>query len=275
LYPRIEIYGPPLRLAPGASAVLTFNLYVGPKGKAQLMEAGGGLEEIRFHHLWGWLATLCVAFEWVLGQINLVVGNWGLSILILAIFLRVLLYPLSKYGHLQQRSSSEKMASMKPELAAIKVRYKGNALKVSEETVKLQKQYGLNPLAQLKGSLPVLIQLPILIALYQVLSNSFEIRGATFLWISDLSLPDRLFPFGFNLPWLGDHFNLLPLIMFAAQSAMVFQMTARTRGKQGVSLYAMPVFMLIVFYPFPAGCMLYWTLVNVSQVFEQRFAFKS
>lgn len=274
-YPRIEIYGPPLQLAPGASAALSFNLYIGPKDKALLLEAGGGLEQILFHHLWGWIAALCVVFEWVLGRINVVVFNWGLSILILAIVLRVLLYPLSKYGHMHQRSSSEKMALMKPELAEIKARYKGNALKVSEETVKLQKQYGLNPLAQLTGSLPILIQLPILIALYQVLSNSFEIRGATFLWISDLSLSDRLFPFGFSLPWLGGYFNLLPVIMFAAQSAMVFQMTARAQGKQGVSLYAMPVLMLIVFYTFPAGCMLYWTMVNVSQVFEQRFALKS
>lgn len=275
LYPRLEVYGPPLQLDPGSDAGFTFNLYVGPKDKTLLAEAGGGLERILFHHLWGWIAALCVVFEWVLGLINGVVFNWGLSILILAIILRVLLYPLSKYGHIQQRASSEKMALMKPELVAIKERYKGNALKVSEETVKLQKEYGLNPLAQLKGSLPVLIQLPILIALYQVLSNSFEIRGVTFLWIGDLSLSDRLFAFGFDFPWLGGYFNLLPVIMFAAQSAMVFQMAANTKAKPGLGLYGMPIFMLIVFYPFPAGCMLYWTMVNISQVFEQRLTFKS
>jgi YidC/Oxa1 family membrane protein insertase len=275
LYPRLEVYGPSLQLAPGTESTLTFNLYVGPKDKTLLAQAGGGLEQILFHHLWGWIAALCVAFEWILGLINGVVLNWGLSILILAVILRVLLYPLSKYSHIAQRASSEKMALMKPEIAAIKERYKGNALKVSEETVKLQKEYGLNPLAQLKGSLPIMIQLPILIALYQVLSNSFEIRGVSFLWISDLSLSDRLFSFGFDVPWLGSYFNLLPVIMFAAQCAMVFQMSANTKTKQGVGLYGMPIFMLIAFYPFPAGCMLYWTMVNVAQVFEQRLTFKS
>ena len=275
--PRAEIYAQPMRVGPGESGRLTYTLFAGPKDRAILRASDSRLEDVLYSNLWGWMAGICTFFEWFLILVHGVIPNWGLAIIALALLLRVILYPLSKYGHRHQRESQEKMTLVKPLVAELTEKYKDNAIKRHEETIKLHKQYGLNPLSQLKGSIPLLVQLPILVALYHVLGNSFELRGVNFLWIDDLSLTDRLFPLGISLPWLGGYFNLLPVIMFAAQVAMVRHMTAGAQAKSGekaaggTSQYMLPAVMLLLFYPFPAGCMLYWTAANISQLLEQRF----
>lgn len=277
-YPRAEIYAQPMRVGPGETGQLTYTLFAGPKDRKILRTSDARIEGVLYSNLWGWLAGFCTFFERILGLIHIAIPNWGLAIIALAILLRVILYPLSKYGHRHQKEVQKKFALIKPLVAELKSKYKDNAVKRHEETIKLHKEHGLNPLSQLKGSLPLLIQLPVLVALYHVLGNSFEIRGVTFLWIGDLSLTDRLFPLGVSLPWLGGYFNLLPVIMFAAQIVIARNMGAMAekhadeKGKRSNSIYLMPVIMLLLFYPFPAGCMLYWATLNLSQMFEMRFS---
>lgn len=238
-------------------------------------ESGGPVDETHPASVGGWLAPICYVLKVALDLINGVIGNWGASIIILALVFRVFLFPLSKYGMRHQAKSKDAQERIKPLIAEIKEKHKGNADKRDEEILRLYHEHGLDALSQLKGSLTLLVQLPILIALYRLLGQSGELAGIKFLWINDLSLPDALFSFGVALPWLGGTFNLLPIIMFVSQVSIAHKM-ARTvssdgaKPKSAYSMFVMPGIMLLLFYPFPSGCMLYWTTSNVCQAIEQR-----
>lgn len=275
-YPRIEIFGAPLRVGAGEAVELSYLLFVGPKDREVLAEAGHDLDGVVLHHLWRWMAALCRLFEWILGGFNAVTHNWGLSIILLAVGLRVLLFPLSMKAIQHQKRAKVNTERVKPLVAEIKKKYKDDALERNQRILDVHKAHGLNPGAQLMGSMPLLIQLPILIALYHLLSNSYDLRGVTFLWIHDMSEADKLFPLGISLPWLGAYFNLLPVTMFAAQVVVALRMETEANSKAAgpmkarKSIYILPIIMLLLFYPFPAGCMLYWTTTNVAQILEQR-----
>lgn len=219
--------------------------------------------------IWPWLAPLVTFLGWLLGAVNAVVANYGISIILLAALLRTVLLPVSLYGARQQRSFQQKSRDLAPLLAEIRKRHARDPDKEYSETIALHRQHGLNPTAQLKGCLPLLIQLPLLLALYQLLKTSPELIEESFLWIDDLALPDRLFSLGFSLPYLGDSFNLLPLVMFLAQVDIASSLEAPSKSKS-LSKYVFPITMLLLFYPFPAGCMLYWTVGNILQAAEQR-----
>jgi YidC/Oxa1 family membrane protein insertase len=106
------------------------------------------------------------------------------------------------------------------------------------------------------------------------LLNSYDLRDASFLWIDDLTLPDRLFALPFSIPWLGSYVNLLPLIMFTAMIIVGREMHVPGREEQASAgyRYVMPIAMTLLFYPFPAGCMLFWSTGNLLQILEQRRA---
>jgi len=275
--PQIVLHSEPLTLAPGASTTLSYALFIGPKDRHALAAAGRGLEDVPFHQRWSVMAGLCLALQWMLDRLHGLIGSWGAVILVLAILIRVVMFPLSRSSMRAQRTNREVQERIKPEVAAIKERHKGDAVKRNEALMALYKEHGLSTMAQLKGSFPLMIQLPILIALYHLLSGSYDLRGVSFLWIDDLALPDRLFPLGFSLPWLGAHFNLLPFVMFVAQVFIARTMPGgggTGKKKRNRAIYLMPVVMLVLFYPFPSGCMLYWTLGNLLQILEQRMIFK-
>jgi len=277
-FPSLELCTEPFSVFPGESVEQEFSLFAGPRIRHLLSEAQTGLEESVYCHLWGWLAALCVLVESVLNAIYSVLGNWGVSILILAIGVRIGMLPLSRYGMREQQAFQRKQEQIKPLLAEIKKKHKGDFLKINEETLRIYKEYEISSLAPLKGSLPLLIQLPILIAFYQLLSNSYALKGVPFLWIKDLSLPDRFFSLGVNLPLLGDAVNILPMIMFACHVLIANDMQdSNSDGKKKLKLstYFLPLMMLVLFYSFPAGCMLYWTVGSMVQVFEQRAMQKS
>ncbi len=287
-FPSLELWSEPFSLPPGESVEHDFLLFAGPRGRHLLREAQAGLEESIYCHLWSWLAALCVVLEGVLSALHSVLGNWGGSILVLAIGVRVCMLPLSRYGMREQQAFQRKQAQIKPLLAAVKKKHKGDFLKVNEETLRIYKEYEISSLAPLKGSLPLLIQLPILFAFYQLLSNSYELRGVPFLWIEDLSNPDRLFSWGVKLPLLGDAVNVLPMVMFACHVMIAHDLTksamkksstkennSKRTKKHQLSSYFLPLMMFVLFYSFPAGCMLYWTVGSIFQVFEQRAMRKS
>ncbi|MEM7204019.1 MAG: YidC/Oxa1 family insertase periplasmic-domain containing protein [Planctomycetota bacterium] len=274
-YPCVTLFHPPLTLAPGASHVYAYSIYAGPKDRELLQASGLEIEPILFHHLWDWLAWLCKALETALAALNSVFNSWGWSIIVFAVLFRVITMPLSLYGAKHQMLMKRKMTALKPEVAAIKEKHKSNSDTRNEAILALYKKNGINPLSQSKGCLPLLIQLPVMVALFQLLLNSYELRGASFMWIDDLTLTDRLAPLGFELPWLGSYFNVLPLIMFVAQVIIAKSMSSSTEpgeGGAGPALLLLPVAMTILLYPFPSGCMLFWTTGNILQVAEQRLA---
>jgi YidC/Oxa1 family membrane protein insertase len=158
---------------------------------------------------------------------------------------------------------------MLPELKEIKHNYKGG--EQSERILQLYKTHQVSPFAGLKPLGIVLIQLPILIALFQVLATAEELRDTRFLWIDSLAQPDKLFSFGFNIPLLGSNFNLLPFLM-AGFTLLSFKLAPaptaekKEQGLQNLFLIAMTLMFFFLFYTFPSGMVLYWTFANVFHI---------
>lgn len=275
-YPCVTLLSPEASVAPGASASLFYSVYAGPKERERLRATELGLESVLFHHLWGWLAGLVRLLRFLVGALHGILGSWGWAIVVFAVLFRLAMLPLSLYGARHQSLTQAKTAALKPQIAAVKEQYKDDAVACNDAIMALYKEHGMNPISHFKGCLPLLIQIPVLIAFFQVLLFSNELRNVGFLWIDDLTKPDRLFPLGFSLPWLGAYFNLLPVIMLVAQVLVARSMRAATRSGEGggLGIYVLPVTMTLLFYPFPAGCMLFWTTGNVLQVFEQRLMAK-
>lgn len=275
-YGVIELVSQPFSLEPGEARTFAFSIYLGPKADDVLEEYGYETGDLTAY--WPVFGQFCALMSFVLESLQRLFGSWVAAIAFLAVVIRVLTFPLSRYGARRQQELIAAQRGVQPLIAELKEKYKGDALKMHEELIKLHKEHGLTFRANLAGALPLMVQLPILVALYQVLINMYELRGLSFLWIDDLSMPDRLFSWGFAIPWLGSHFNLLPAIMFASNMYMAWAIFNRAGGdaegqqkKAGSSIFVMPIAMLLLFYPFPAGPMIYWTTSNVLQAVEQRF----
>ncbi len=214
---------------------------------------------------------LCIGLLYLLQQLNHVLSNWGLSIISLALCVRILLYPLSKRAMESQRKYVAMQKLLAPEIAQIKKSYKG--AEQSEQILALYKKNNISPFASLKPLLILLIQLPIFIALYHVLKSVPELQTASFLWIKSLGEPDRLFDFGFNLPILGRYFNALPFIMTVTTllTMKISPAPATDRNAaiiQNLFMFAMAATFLILFYNFPSGIVLYWTMANAFMLLQ-------
>ncbi len=192
------------------------------------------------------------------------IANWGLVIIFFSIIAKLLTYPLS----IGQMKSMRKMQTVMPEVAKIKEQYKDDPKKLQEETFKIYRMYGVNPAG---GCLPLLLQMPILFALYSVLVNVIELRQAPFmLWITDLSVPDKLIDFGAtSIPLLGSHISGLTILMVIT---MVIQsLTTVTDERQKKMAYIMPVLFMFLFNGLPAGVGLYYFMFNVFGIAQQLY----
>lgn len=198
-----------------------------------------------------------------------VVKNYGIAIIFLTLIIRLIFWPLTHKSSV----SMAKMQKLQPEIQKLQKQYKD---KPEELNRKLMEVYSKNKVNPMGGCLPVLIQLPVLFALYSVFNSAIELRGAYFfLWIKDLSRPDTLFSLGFELPFLGSNVNILPILMLLS---MLWQMkinSAQSSSLQGVNKllmqYFMPIFMLILFYKLPSGLTLYFLFSNIFGIFQQMY----
>jgi YidC/Oxa1 family membrane protein insertase len=168
------------------------------------------------------------------------------------------------------------MGKLKPHMARINEKYKDDPQRKQQETMKLYREHNVNPLGMMKGCVWMMVQMPVFIGLYTLLGQVIDLRGAEFLWIEDLSHPDRLVVLSQSLPLIGHDFNLLPLITALTQMlSSKFTMSANTatdaqqQQMQKMMIYFMPVFILFITYGFPAGLMLYWLVSNLWQVLQQ------
>ncbi|MDP1622338.1 MAG: YidC/Oxa1 family insertase periplasmic-domain containing protein [Bacteroidales bacterium] len=260
-------------LTPGQQIRWEFLVFSGPKSQAVLSSAPVNLDSLLFSGLWNWMRWICFGLMRLLSIIHLVIPGWGWSIIMLALIVRILLYPFAKKALISQQRFVEAQKVMLPELTEIKKNWKGG--EQSERVLQLYKKHNVSPLAGLKPLMVVLIQLPILIALFQVLGVAFELRDAGFLWIRTLAEPDKLFSFGFNIPLLGSDFNILPVLM-AVVTLLSFKLSpapsAEKKGQvtQNLFLIAMTLVFFLLFYSFPAGMVLYWTFANVFHIMQHR-----
>jgi YidC/Oxa1 family membrane protein insertase len=183
-----------------------------------------------------------------------VVPNYGWVIVLFAAAIKALVYPLTQKSF----ESANKMQQMQPKLLALREKFKNDPQRLSRETMKLYQEEGISPLG---GCLPMLLQMPIFFALYNVFSNTIELRQAPFLlWIQDLSLPDEVSIAGFGL-------HILPLLMAVS---MFFQSKMTMKDpKQAALVYLMPVMMIFIFWNLSSGLVLYWTIFNLLSIAQQ------
>lgn len=229
----------------------SFSLYIGPQKKEYLAPLGlNSIIHYGFFHAIGEILVKTLLF------IHKITSNWGISIILLSILIYLILFPFT----LKSTKAMKKMQDLQPEVNALKEKFKDNPQKLNKEIMDLYKNNKINPLG---GCLPLLFQFPVLFALYQVFLRFTELKGASFLWIKDLSLPDRLFPLPFNIPFLGNYFNLLPifiLILSFLQQKYTSMGAAPEQKKMGIFFAILIGF---IFYNFPACLVLYWLVQNI------------
>ncbi|WP_332447446.1 membrane protein insertase YidC [Sphaerochaeta sp.] len=263
-----------------ASQTDTFRFYAGPQLKADMAiyddaasnsfgVANLQLEQALDSSSWlGWLENF---LKLILNLLYKVIPNYGIGIIILTFLLKLVLYPISKKG----MESTAKMSALSPKMQEIKEKYPDNPTKQNEEMANLYKTEHINPMG---GCLPMLLQFPILIAFYGLLNKHFELRGAMFIpgWIPDLSRPDTVFMFPFNLPFLGNELHLLPIIYTVSMIySMKITQNASTAGSQQSMMkfmtYGMPLMFFFVLYSAPSGLILYWSVMNALSIFQQLY----
>jgi YidC/Oxa1 family membrane protein insertase len=251
-----------------------FLIYAGPKQRDALRQVEAGFDRVLYSSLWEWLRWLCIGLMGVLSALHSVVPSWGLTIVLLAVLVRIAMYPLAQSGLRAQAKVNADNARLRPHLERIKAEFKNDAVRRHEETMKVYKEHGVNPYAAFKGCGWVIVQLPIFVALFNVIGQAYELRGVEFLWIENLAAPDRLFELGFSIPYLGSSFNLLPVLMAGTQ-VMVSNLSpapgadARQQRSQHRVMLLMALAFFVLFYNFPAGLILYWTCSNLGHLLQQ------
>jgi len=189
------------------------------------------------------------------------IPNYGLVIIIFSILIKLLLHPLTRKSY----QSMSEMQYIQPKLTELREKYKNDPQRLNKEMMRLYKEHGINPLG---GCLPMLLQMPLLFALFIVFRSTIQLRGQPFiLWITDLSRPDTL-SLGMQFPFIGDSIHVLPILMALT---MIWQskMTV-TDPKQKFMVYFMPIFMVFIFYSLPSGLNLYYSVFNVLSMFQTR-----
>ncbi len=255
-----------------------FTLYAGPIVYDELKAHGRGLEHLV--DMGKLIRPISLAIKWLMDWLSRFIPNYGIIIILMSIFTKVLFYRLSH----KSLKSMKQMQNIQPELKALQEKYKGNKERLNKEMMGLYKEHGVNPLG---GCLPLLLQMPVFFALYRVLRAAVELRGAGFmLWIDDLSNMDVIYELPFAIPLLGgfidNSISVLPILMglsmwvqqklggsgmgMGAESAQAGQMAAMNK--------IMPFFMTFIFYRMPSGLVLYWLVNNILQAAQQWYIHK-
>lgn len=242
----------PVRIASGQEGEIGSALFVGPKEQERLraLDAPGIALTVDY----GWLTPVADPLFWLLTKIHTVVKNWGWAIILLTLLVKLIFLPLSAASY----KSMAKMKKLQPRLQTLKERYGDDKQKFQQEMMKLYKTEKVNPAG---GCLPILVQIPVFIALYWVLLESVELRQANFmLWLKDLSLPDPYY--------------VLPVIMGASMLAQQMLNPAPMDPLQKKIMTALPVVFTVFFLWFPAGLVLYWVVNNLLSIGQQYFITK-
>ena len=219
----------------------------------------------------GWLGWLETILKWIMEIINKFVHNWGVSIILMTIFIKLLMFPFTK----KQSLGTLKMQEIQPKMQALQAKYKDNQPKLQEEMAKLYKDANYNPMS---GCLPMLVQFLILFAMYNLFNNYFEFRGSSFIphWIEDLSSGDTVHTLKFDIPYFGNQVRILPFIYLASQ-LLFGKITGNggttapgtSQAQMQMMMYVMPILFFAMFYNAPAGLLLYWTVSNLFQMGQQ------
>ena len=249
-------------IAPGQVRTFAFKAFYGPKNTNLLKSYGYNLvKAINF----GWFDFLAKPALWIMNMIYSVIPNYGIAIILLTVMTKIILWPL---GNKSYKSMNE-MKRMQPLMAEIREKYKDDKKKMNEEMMGLYRTYKINPMG---GCLPMLVQLPVFLALYNMLYGAIELRHAPFVgWINDLSSPDRLFDFGVSIPFMTPPAGIPVLTVIMGATMFLQQKMSPPPGDpaQAKIMLFLPIVFTFIFINFPAGLVLYWLVNNVLSIAQQ------
>lgn len=233
-------------VAPGATQSTETRLFIGPQVENKLEQIYPGLELIKDY---GWLTILAKPLYWIMDKLHSFIGNWGWTIMALVLLLKIAFYWLNAKAY----SSMAKMKAVTPKITEMRERLKDKPQQMQQEMMRIYREEKVNPMG---GCFPIMIQIPVFIALYWVLLSSVEVRGAPWIgWITDLSVPD---------PWF-----ILPVVMAATTMLQTALNPTPPDPLQAKLMWYMPLIFSIMFFFFPAGLVLYWITNNVLSIAQQ------
>jgi YidC/Oxa1 family membrane protein insertase len=252
---------PDLTIALGEQIGQNYLVYLGPQRLGLLNSAKTEWTNVIHYGTFDFISQILLQ---MLEFIHRLVRNWGLAIIALSILVYLILFPLT----LKQIRSTKEMQALQPQVEALRKAYKDNPQRLNKEIMELYRQHKVNPLG---GCLPLILQMPIFFALYQALMRSIALKGAKFLWIKDLSEPDKLF----SLKLMGTKLdiNILPILMIIGmliqQRISAVATSASSAEQQKTMMIVMPVMFGIIFYGMPSGLVLYWFINSLLMLLFQ------
>lgn len=257
----------PLSIPAGGATSFQFGGYFGPKDIDTLTASGHDLEKSIYMGFFDIVAKPLLYFlKWAYD----LVGNYGLAIIIMTIAVKILFWPLTQKSYKSMRG----MQSLQPEMQKLREKYKGDKQRLNQEMMGLYKAHKVNPMG---GCLPMVIQIPVFFALYRLLDYAIELRHAPFmLWINDLSAPDRLFRFPFDIPMMDPPSGIPVLTLLMGASMFITQKMTPTPGDptQAKIMLLMPIVFTFIFINFPSGLVLYWLVQNILSIGQQYYVNK-
>jgi YidC/Oxa1 family membrane protein insertase len=254
----VGLIRPDWTIPAGQISAAKFTIYLGPQDLRLLQSINPDWGHVIYYGKLDFIAQILLQS---LEFIHKLVPSWGWTIVIFSLLIYVVLYPLT----LKQMRSMKEMQALQPKIEALRVTYKDNPQRLNKEIMELYREHKVNPLG---GCLPLLLQMPIFFALYQVLMRSVALHGAKFLWIKDLSAPDRLLVInGFDI-------NILPILMafgmFVQQKmSIVSGASSEAAQQQKMMMFIMPVMFGFIFYKMPSGLVLYWFINSALMMVYQ------
>ena len=243
-----------IKIIPDKKEKMGLNCYFGPNSGEYLGKYSRNWSKLLDY---GFLSNLV---KKMLCGLRKITRNYGLAIIALALLFNFIFLPLTYKSF----RSMKKLQELQPEIQALREKYKDNPQAMNKEVLLLYRKYGVNPMS---GCLPMLLQLPVFIALYNTLLRAYELKNAGFLWIKDLAEPDRIILLKHALPILGNEINLLPILMAVV---MYFQQKQTPSSTGSPGLWMMPILFGFIFYRFPAGLVLYWLTNSVFMLLVQK-----
>ena len=231
---------------PGQTKTVSARLFSGPQVEPMLEKLSPGLELVKDY---GWLTILAKPLYWLLSELHKFIGNWGWSIVALVVLLKIAFYWFNAKAY----SSMAKMKAINPKIQEMRERLKDKPQQMQQEMMRIYREEKVNPMG---GCLPIIIQMPVFMALYWVLQSSVEIRNAPWIgWIHDLSMPDPFF--------------ILPLLMTLSSLLQTALNPAPPDPMQAKMMWIMPLMFSVMFFFFPAGLVLYWLTNNILSIAQQ------
>ncbi|MBW2249927.1 MAG: membrane protein insertase YidC [Deltaproteobacteria bacterium] len=259
---------PNIIVNPGTQKKIEYKLFFGPKSMKILKKTGHNLDKAIDFGMFDILAKPCL---WIMNLLHdNLIQNYGIAIIILTIFTKILLWPLGAKSY----KSMGEMKKIQPLMAELREKYKNDKKKMNQEVMLLYKTYKVNPLG---GCLPMVVQIPVFFALYRMLYEAIELRHAPFfLWINDLSAPDRLFNFDFSIPFMQAPSGIPVLTIIMGGSMLLQQKMSPPMGDpaQAKMMMFMPVIFTVIFINFSSGLVLYWLTNNLLSIAQQHYIMK-